>query len=93
MYFSGHGICLQNGETCGLDLKGSNIHLEEFVKELALYKNNTVIGFFDCCRIFQVRKGEPLVPVELDGRYAMFFAVGKGKAAVAKIGEISEATK
>jgi hypothetical protein len=44
--------------TYGLDIHGDFIALEKFSKKASVYKNTTVISFFDCCRTFSKAKGE-----------------------------------
>jgi hypothetical protein len=56
IYYTGHGINI-NGRTFGVDKDGDYFPIEDFVNKAAVYKNTTVIGFFDCCRTDAPAKG------------------------------------
>jgi hypothetical protein len=63
-------------------MNGDFIPLEDFVNKVALYKNASVIGFFDCCRVNAPPKGEldqTETPFNFHGRYIKLFTTVLGK--------------
>lgn len=56
IYYSGHGVN-RDGETLGIAVDGSIIHLEQYVAQLSARANTFTVALFDCCRVNEIKKG------------------------------------
>ena len=52
IYYSGHGR-IEGAYNMGIDKNDNDINLDKMVIDIACRKNQTVIAFFDCCRLIQ----------------------------------------
>jgi hypothetical protein len=49
IYYSGHGR-MANNKTMAIDLENNDIEIEDYVYNIGVRRNCTVIAYFDCCR-------------------------------------------